>query len=164
MSEKDKMEFKVVHGNVDSVDRKVNRLLETGWEIISETDSRATHRKFSGGKAIGGAVLLGPVGLLAGGIGKNKKTGEVRVRLQRPVSIRLKEEAEQAKKIAKMKAEKEKKKAEKQAIKAKKQESRKNMSNLEKLDDMAQNNSLADSPLTTFYWYKKLRKHKKTPK
>lgn len=99
METSEEMEYKMLSGKGGLVfETQIKSMLSQGWQIMSETDSRTTYRKFSGGKAVGGALLLGPLGLLAGGIGKSKKTGEIRVRLQRP--LRVKQELEQQRSVA----------------------------------------------------------------
>lgn len=152
----EEMEYQVVRGTAKQVDITLEFMLNTGWQIISETDSRTTGRKFSGGKAVGGAVLFGPVGLLAGGIGKNTKSGEVTVRLQRPFSVRDKYEAEAKRIEAEKQAAKEAKRLEKQKHKA--EQKLKPMS--QRIDEGFQNSPLSKSPISTAYWYKKFRNKK----
>ena len=40
-----------------------------GWKLVGEDK-----KGFSGGKAAAGAILLGPVGLVGGALGKKRKT------------------------------------------------------------------------------------------
>lgn len=80
------MEYKTLVGKNSRtgaaiLDKEVNRHLKQGWELMSEIDGG--RGAFSGGKALGGALLLGPIGLAAGLAGKS---GTVKVRLQRPIN------------------------------------------------------------------------------
>lgn len=157
MNENEKMDYEIVSGTSSEVDSRVNAMLSAGWQIVSETDSRAVTRKFSGGKAVGGALLLGPVGLFAGGIGKDRRSGEIRVRLARPAhigeEIRRQQAVEEEKRVEQARLNNEAKAKAKAEWKAKPVQ--------ERIDHKIRNNVLAKSPVSSMYWYKKFRDRKK---
>lgn len=64
-------EMKVVtYKNAKAMERGIRQEAKQGW--IVQTNTGHSEKGFSAGKAIAGGLILGPVGLLAGGIGKKK--------------------------------------------------------------------------------------------